>query len=69
MSTVAIDLHMHSVLSPCGDMGMTPNNIVGMALLKEVDYIALTDHNTAKNLPALLKWQRARACACCRASR
>ena len=53
MSTVAIDLHMHSVLSPCGDLGMTPNNIVGMALLKEVDYIALTDHNTAKNLPAL----------------
>lgn len=55
MSTVAIDLHMHSVLSPCGDLGMTPNNIVGMALLKEVDYIALTDHNTAKNLPALFE--------------
>lgn len=53
MSAVAIDLHMHSVLSPCGDIDMTPNNIAGMAALKELDYIALTDHNTAKNVPAL----------------
>lgn len=55
MSTVAIDLHMHSVLSPCGDIDMTPNNIVGMAQIKGLDYIALTDHNTAKNLPALFE--------------
>lgn len=29
---------------------MTPNNIVNMALLKELDVIALTDHNSCKNL-------------------
>ncbi|MEG1693997.1 MAG: PHP domain-containing protein [Eubacterium sp.] len=55
MSEIAIDLHMHSVLSPCGEEEMTPNNIVNMALIKEIDYIALTDHNTAKNIPAVLE--------------
>ena len=50
---LAADLHMHSCLSPCGDMLMTPNNIVGMAKLKGLDVIAVSDHNTAKNLPAV----------------
>lgn len=54
MDPIAIDLHIHSALSPCGDTDMTPNNIVGMALLKELDFIAVTDHNSAKNLPAVL---------------
>lgn len=47
------DLHMHSCLSPCGDMEMTPNNIVGMACLLGLDLIAVSDHNTARNLPAV----------------
>ena len=34
---------------------MTPANIVGMAVVKELDVIALTDHNTCKNCPAFLK--------------
>jgi hypothetical protein len=34
-------------------MLMTPNNIVGMACLKGLDVIAVTDHNSAKNLPAV----------------
>ncbi|MEO1815069.1 MAG: PHP domain-containing protein [Acetobacterium sp.] len=54
MEKVAIDLHIHSVLSPCGEAEMTPNNIVNMALIKELDFIAVTDHNTAKNLPAIM---------------
>ncbi|HPU58982.1 MAG TPA: PHP domain-containing protein [Candidatus Avimonas sp.] len=49
------DLHIHSCLSPCGDTDMTPNNIVNMAKLKGLDIIALTDHNSSKNCPALLK--------------
>lgn len=53
--TTAIDLHIHSVLSPCGGEDMTPNNIVNMAVIKELDYIAVTDHNTAKNLPAVME--------------
>lgn len=47
------DLHLHSCLSPCGDMDMTPNNLVNMAVLQELDVIALSDHNTAGNLPAV----------------
>lgn len=54
MEKVAIDLHIHSALSPCGEAEMTPNNIVNMALIKELDFIAVTDHNTAKNLPAIM---------------
>jgi len=47
------DLHIHSALSPCGDQDMTPNNIVRMAMLKGLDLIAVTDHNSAGNLPAV----------------
>ena len=49
------DLHMHSALSPCGDDENTPNNLVHMAMLKELDLIAITDHNSAFNLPAAAK--------------
>ena len=50
---LACDLHMHSCLSPCGDSLMTPNNIVGMAFIKQLDAIAVCDHNCARNLPAI----------------
>lgn len=48
------DLHLHSCLSPCGDDDMTPANIVGMAAVKGLDVIALTDHNSCLNCPAAL---------------
>ena len=47
------DLHNHSCLSPCGDDDMTPCNIAGMAKIKGLDIIAVCDHNTARNLPAV----------------
>ena len=46
------DLHIHSCLSPCADDDMTPNNIAGMAALKGLNVIALTDHNSCRNCPA-----------------
>ncbi len=49
------DLHIHSALSPCGDEDMTPNNIVNMALLKGLDVIAVTDHNSAANVQSIVK--------------
>jgi len=55
MSEYLYDLHIHSCLSPCGDNDMTPNNIVGMAGISGLDIIAITDHNTCKNAPAVLK--------------
>lgn len=49
------DLHLHSCLSPCGDMDMTPNNIAGMAKLSGLDIVALTDHNSCLNCPAFFE--------------
>lgn len=48
------DLHIHSCLSPCGSDDMTPYNIAGMAAVKGLDVIAVTDHNSCKNCPAVL---------------
>lgn len=55
MERYAYDLHMHSCLSPCGDDDMTPHNIAAMAMLNGLDIIALSDHNTARNVPALIE--------------
>lgn len=55
MLSLSYDLHIHSCLSPCGDGDSTPANIVGMAVVKELDVIALCDHNTSKNCPAAKK--------------
>ena len=50
-----VDLHIHSALSPCSNNDMTPNNIVNMALIKDLDIIAVTDHNSCENLDAVIK--------------
>ena len=55
METLLCDLHIHSCLSPCGDNEMTPANIAGMAAVKGLQMIALTDHNAAGNLPAIAR--------------
>lgn len=54
MPSLRYDFHIHSCLSPCGEEEMTPNNIIGMAQILELDAIAVADHNTAKNLPAVM---------------
>lgn len=55
MISLYYDLHLHSCLSPCGDDDMTPSNIVGMAAVKGLDVIALTDHNSCRNCPAAMR--------------
>lgn len=52
MNRYFYDLHIHSCLSPCADDDMTPNNIAGMAAIKGLQLLALTDHNSCKNCPA-----------------
>lgn len=52
---IAYDLHIHTALSPCGDDDMTPNNIVNMAVLKGLDVVAITDHNTCRNAEACMQ--------------
>lgn len=49
------DLHIHSALSPCGDNDMTPNNIVNMSIIKGLDMIAVTDHNSCGNVRSVMK--------------
>ena len=49
----AYDLHIHSCLSPCASDDMTPANIAGMARLKGLCLISLTDHNAGNNLAAM----------------
>ena len=52
MSRYTYDLHVHSCLSPCADNDNTPNNLAGMAVLNNIQIMALTDHNTCRNCPA-----------------
>lgn len=49
------DFHIHSALSPCGDEDMTPNNIVNMAKICGLDSIAVSDHNSVKNVSAVME--------------
>lgn len=43
------DLHLHSCLSPCADLRMSPRVIVQRARTAGLDLVALTDHNSCRN--------------------
>lgn len=49
------DLHIHTCLSPCAELEMSPRTIVTTAIKKEIDIIAITDHNSAENVIAARK--------------
>jgi len=49
------DLHIHSCLSPCADLGMSPRGIVKEARKKGLHFIGLCDHNSAENVGAVRK--------------
>jgi 3',5'-nucleoside bisphosphate phosphatase len=49
MKTFRADLHIHTVLSPCGGLDMSPSNIVAEAIAKKLDIIGITDHNSTKH--------------------
>lgn len=55
MRKFVADLHVHSLLSPCAAVEMTPRNIVWHAVQHEVDIIAITDHNACDNVVAALE--------------
>lgn len=46
MNRYRVDLHIHSCLSPCGSLDMSPEVIVRTALSRGLDAIAITDHNS-----------------------
>jgi 3',5'-nucleoside bisphosphate phosphatase len=43
------DLHIHTLLSPCGDLEMSPANIAERAHELEINIIGITDHNTTRH--------------------
>lgn len=49
-----VDLHNHTLLSPCGSLSMTPWEIVATAKKQEIDVLGITDHNTTRQV-ALVK--------------
>jgi hypothetical protein len=44
------DLHIHTCLSPCGSLDMSPRAIVREAKKKGIEIIAICDHNSAENV-------------------
>jgi len=55
MKTYRTDLHIHTLLSPCGDLEMSPANIVSLACERGLDIIGITDHNTTKQCELVWK--------------
>lgn len=43
------DLHLHTVLSPCGDLDMSPSQLVAHAHLRGIQIMGITDHNSTKH--------------------
>ena len=50
-----VDLHIHTCLSPCGDLAMLPTGIVRQARMKKLDIIGISDHNSSENAAAVRK--------------
>lgn len=50
MKAFKADLHIHTCLSPCGDLEMSPCNIINTACERGLDIIAITDHNSTRNV-------------------
>lgn len=46
---IKADFHIHTVLSPCGDIEMTPVNIVNAAKERGLSVIGICDHNSTLN--------------------
>ncbi|MFO7939820.1 MAG: PHP domain-containing protein [Bacteroidales bacterium] len=48
MKLYKADLHTHTVLSPCGDLEMSPRNIVARASARGMHILGITDHNSTR---------------------
>jgi len=54
MGKIKADLHMHTCLSPCGDVLMRATAIVEQAGKAGLDMIGICDHNSAENAGAVM---------------
>jgi 3',5'-nucleoside bisphosphate phosphatase len=55
MRRLLVDLHLHTVLSACAEVEMIPPLIVRRAQELDLDVIAITDHNCAANVGAVIE--------------
>ncbi|MBP1766800.1 MAG: hypothetical protein H6P98_915 [Candidatus Aminicenantes bacterium] len=53
MKTFRADLHIHTCLSPCADILMSPRSIAAAARRKDLDVVGICDHNSAENAAAV----------------
>lgn len=58
------DLHIHTCLSPCASLEMSPAEIVRRAVAAGMGGIAVTDHQSARNTPAVAECARRAGLAC-----
>ncbi|MCE5314535.1 MAG: PHP domain-containing protein [Armatimonadota bacterium] len=49
------DLHIHTLLSPCGELEMMPPLIIEAAKMAGLDLIGIADHNSCENAGAVMK--------------
>jgi PHP family Zn ribbon phosphoesterase len=56
---VKADLHVHTLLSPCGDIDMTPRDIILKARERGIGLVAITDHNSTRQAPLVQELGRA----------
>ncbi len=49
MGKFMADLHIHSTLSPCGSLEMSPKKIIERAYNLGINLISITDHNSIEN--------------------
>jgi len=49
MKEYRTDLHTHTVLSPCGDLDMSPVKIVDAAVKNGIDILGISDHNSTRH--------------------
>jgi len=55
LKTFRAEFHLHTVLSPCAAVEMIPPLIIEEALSKNINLLAVTDHNTIENVGAVIE--------------
>jgi PHP family Zn ribbon phosphoesterase len=53
MRAYVCDVHIHTCLSPCCSLDMSPRRIVTEAIERGIDVIGIADHNSAENVSAV----------------
>ncbi len=53
LSEYFVDLHVHTVLSPCGELEMGAPEIISRVIDQGIHLIAITDHNECSNVRAI----------------